>query len=162
MDHVKAAFVVHSHSGLDEVGVDGPTTLWRITKKNKKRGEHNTREDVEVAKIVVHPESDFGVPVHPIKEFAGETPEYNASLFQKMISGETTSISAAPHSSSSPSPSSSYAHTDFLLVNASVALVLVGKASTFKEGVILARKALCDNSTKNFVMKYISHTQTTL
>ena len=143
---IKKAMVVHSDSGLDEIGVDGPTTVWRV--ENGK----------VVEKYKITPE-DFGLPVHPVEHFcgmrpwketglclshlcSGDHPEHNVGLFRKILAGEEGPV------------------TDFLLANTAAALVVAEKAKTLKEGVEIARRALKDGTTQKFIEQYIQLTNT--
>ncbi|CAG8519552.1 10552_t:CDS:2 [Funneliformis caledonium] len=75
---------------------------------------------------------DFDLPSHPISAVKGGTPQENADLLIKLLSNEYEGPIL-----------------DFVLLNASAALVVAGLAKDFKDGVILARKSIRSGKAKN-------------
>jgi anthranilate phosphoribosyltransferase len=73
----------------------------------------------------VSPE-DAGLPYAPLESLKGGSPERNAAIASSILAGE-------------PGPP-----TDVVLLNASAALVVAGRARDLREGVALARAALAD------------------
>ena len=87
-------------------------------------------EDGQVIEIELHPE-EAGLPVHPFEAIVGGTPEENAAAFRDLLDG-------APG-----------AYRDAVLLNASAALVVAGKASDLKAGVEMASKSLDSGAAKD-------------
>ncbi|MEL7397418.1 MAG: anthranilate phosphoribosyltransferase [Pseudomonadota bacterium] len=87
-------------------------------------------EDGQVVEIELHPE-EAGLPVHPFEAIIGGTPEENAAAFRDLLDG-------APG-----------AYRDAVLLNASAALVVAGKASDLKAGVEIASESLDSGAAKD-------------
>ncbi|MEM9241559.1 MAG: anthranilate phosphoribosyltransferase, partial [Pseudomonadota bacterium] len=87
-------------------------------------------EDGQVVEIDLHPE-EAGLPVHPFEAIVGGTPEENAAAFRDLLDG-------APG-----------AYRDAVLLNASAALVVAGKASDLKAGVEMASESLDSGAAKD-------------
>ncbi len=107
------AFVVHGLDGLDEISTLGNTVISTL-----KYGEVNTRK--------VFPE-DFGVKKASVNSVEGGTPEANAEVLFKVISGQC---------------SSNDAKTDIVIVNSAAGIILGGKAEEFRKGMELARESI--------------------
>ncbi|MCT4559284.1 MAG: anthranilate phosphoribosyltransferase [Pelagimonas sp.] len=86
-------------------------------------------EDGSIRECEVHPE-DFGLPVHPFESIVGGTPEDNAQAFRALLDGE--------HS----------AYRDAVVLNASAALTVAGKASDLRDGVAMARDSIDSGQAK--------------
>ncbi|MEO0749633.1 MAG: anthranilate phosphoribosyltransferase [Pseudomonadota bacterium] len=87
-------------------------------------------EDGQVVDLELHPE-EAGLPVHPFEAIVGGTPEENAAAFRDLLDG-------APG-----------AYRDAVLLNASAALVVAGKASDLKAGVEIASESLDSGAAKD-------------
>ncbi len=105
----EAAWLVHGGDGTDEVAITGPTSVVAL--------KHGAITELEV-----HPE-EAGLPVHPIEEILGGTPEENVRRLRALLDG-------APG-----------AYRDSVLLNAAAALVVIGQAEDLKLGVEIA----CDS-----------------
>lgn len=77
----------------------------------------------QVAEREVHPE-EAGLPLHPFEAILGGTPEENAHAFRALLDG-------APG-----------AYRDAVLLNASAALLVAGRAASLPEGVEIARESI--------------------
>lgn len=110
------AMVVCGAEGLDEISCAGITYTWTLS------------EDGEITEGTLHPERDFGIPVHPLTDVKSSTPVENARILEQLLTSGTIS-------SSSPV-------TDFILINASALLVIAGIATDFKHGVTLGRESM--------------------
>lgn len=77
----------------------------------------------QISTFTVTP-ADFGLKPSPLEAVKGGTPQENAAILASIFKGE--------HSPK----------RDLIVLNAATALVLVGKVSTFKEGVHLAGQAI--------------------
>ncbi|MGC9368374.1 MAG: anthranilate phosphoribosyltransferase [Paracoccaceae bacterium] len=80
-------------------------------------------EDDKVVEREVHPE-DAGLPVHPFEAITGGTPEENGRALRAVLSGEKN------------------AYRDAVLLNASAALLIAGRAETLPEGVEMAAESI--------------------
>lgn len=107
---VERALVVHGEGGLDEISLSGETQVAEV--KNGK-----------VRRYTLTPE-DFGVMRAPLAALSGGTPEVNAEIIRRILSGE-------------PGP-----RRDIVVINAAAALVAAGVARDFREGTELAAKAI--------------------
>ena len=87
-------------------------------------------EDGQVVEIELHPE-EASLPVHPFEAIVGGTPEENAAAFRDLLDG-------APG-----------AYRDAVLLNASAAIVVAGKASDLKAGVEIASESLDSGAAKD-------------
>lgn len=102
----KAAMIVHSEDGLDEISICAKT---RVTELKNNR----------VRSYYVQPK-DFGLPKAESSAIKGGTKQENARIILDILRGEK-----GPR-------------RDIVLANASAALVVLGKAKNFKEGVNIA------------------------
>lgn len=80
-------------------------------------------ENGAVREFEVHPE-DAGLPVHPFEAILGGTPVENAAAFRALLDGAAG------------------AYRDAVLLNSAAALVVAGKASNLKDGVVMARSSI--------------------
>ncbi|NIY80442.1 anthranilate phosphoribosyltransferase [Celeribacter sp. HF31] len=104
------AWLVYGHEGMDEVSITGATSVAAL-------------ENGDIRSMELHPE-DAGLPVHPLKDILGGTPEENGKALRNLLMGETG------------------AYRDAVLMNAAAALVVADKAATLKEGVEIASESI--------------------
>ncbi|WP_321362943.1 anthranilate phosphoribosyltransferase [uncultured Celeribacter sp.] len=104
------AWLVYGHEGMDEVSITGATSVAAL-------------ENGDIRSMELHPE-DAGLPVHPLKDILGGTPEENGKALRNLLKGETG------------------AYRDAVLMNAAAALVVADKATTLKEGVEIASESI--------------------
>ncbi|OCF33646.1 anthranilate phosphoribosyltransferase [Kwoniella heveanensis CBS 569] len=124
---VERALVVCGKEGLDEISCAGETWTWWL-------------ENGEIKKGTIHPTEDFGLATHPLSSVRGATPDLNALTFQAIMSNSAApSHLSAPASPDSPSMQ---AILDYVLLNAAALLHVSGKASSWKDGVRIAREAI--------------------
>jgi len=112
----EAAWLVHGADGMDEISITGPTSVAALS-----GGMIAARE--------VHPE-DAGLPVHPLKDILGGTPDENATAFRALLEG-------APG-----------AYRDAVLLNAAAALLVAGKTESLKGGVDIACESIDSGKAK--------------
>ncbi len=86
--------------------------------------------DGTVTEREVHPE-EAGLPVHPFEAILGGTPAENGVAFRALLDGAAG------------------AYRDAVLLNASAALVLAGKAKTLPEGVEIAAESIDSGKAKS-------------
>ena len=77
----------------------------------------------------VHPEQ-AGLPVHPFEAIIGGSPAENAKAFNALMDGEQG------------------AYRDAVLLNASAALLVAGKAESLKAGVAMAAESIDSGAAK--------------
>jgi anthranilate phosphoribosyltransferase len=126
---MKRALVVHGREVLDELSIEGPSKVWELN------------EDGNILVYEVTP-SDFGVESFPLKEVASGTPEENVRELRELLAGRGRS-----------------AVREMVLMNASAALYVAGKASNFKEGVAMARAAITDGRATRSCEAYVAASQ---
>ncbi|NQU74627.1 MAG: anthranilate phosphoribosyltransferase [Candidatus Omnitrophica bacterium] len=107
---IKAAMVVHSEDGLDEISISAKTKITEL--KNK-----------AVKSYTVEPK-DFGLTIQDISKIKGGTKGENAKITLGLLEGQKGPA------------------RDIVLMNAGAALVVLGKAKDFKDGVKLAEEAI--------------------
>lgn len=106
----EVAWLVHGADGTDEISICGPTSAALLM-------------DGKITSAEMHPE-DAGLPVHPLKDILGGSPDENAAAFSALLDG-------APG-----------AYRDAVLLNAAAAFVIAGKANDLKEGVEIAVESI--------------------
>lgn len=104
------AWLVYGHEGIDEVSITGATAVAAL--------EHG-----DIRSMEIHPE-DAGLPVHPLKDILGGTPEENGKAMLNLLKGETG------------------AYRDAVLMNTAAALVVADKAESLKDGVEIAVESI--------------------
>ncbi|MCR9068880.1 MAG: anthranilate phosphoribosyltransferase [Rhodobacteraceae bacterium] len=115
----EAAWLVHGGDGTDEVSITGPTAVAML-------------KDGRVTGAQVHPE-DAGLPVHPLRDILGGSPEENGVAFRALLEG-------APG-----------AYRDAVLLNAAAALVVAEQAGDLKAGVEMARESIDSGAARRAV-----------
>lgn len=88
----------------------------------------------------IHPERDFGLPLHPLSTVKGGTPEDNAQTFNAILDN----TGPPPHlaNNTAEDAPSLDAIRDYVLINAAALLHISGRAPTWRDGVALARESL--------------------
>lgn len=110
------AWLVHGDDGSDEVSICGATQVAKL-------------EDGKITEGEIHPE-DAGLPVHPLRDILGGSPEENGRAFAALLEG---------------APS---AYRDAVLLNAACALVVADHASDLRAGVEMARDSIDSGKAK--------------
>ena len=110
------AWLVHGDDGSDEVSICGATQVAKL-------------EDGKITGDEIHPE-DAGLPVHPLRDILGGSPEENGRAFAALLEG---------------APS---AYRDAVLLNAACALVVADHASDLRVGVEMARDSIDSGKAK--------------
>jgi len=124
----KRAFVVHGHDGLDEISVCAPT---RVSELN----------DGLVRTYDIHPEQFFGEQADS-DTLIGGTPEMNADITRKILSGEEKGPKR-----------------NVVLLNASAALVAAGKAADIQKGIHKAEDAIDSGKAMEKLENLVKFTQ---
>ena len=109
----KEAIVVHGLDGLDEISTLGYTIVSRL-----KNGEVKTRK--------MQPD-DFGVKKTNIQLLEGGTPEVNAEVLFRILSGHTNGYDP---------------QTEIVLINSAAGIMLGEKVEDLKSGVELGRESI--------------------
>ena len=104
------AWLVYGSDGTDEITITGTTAVAAL-------------EDGKIHSRELHPE-DAGLPVHPLRDILGGTPEENGKAMRALLLGEKG------------------AYRDAVLLNTAAALVVADKAADLKEGVALAEASI--------------------
>ncbi len=120
---VKRGMVVYGQDKLDEISMSSPTTVAEI-------------RDGWFKNYVIKPE-DFGFERCTKEELVGGTPEENAEITRKILSGEKGPKRNA------------------VLMNAGASLYIGGKADSIKEGVELAAKIIDSGEAMKTLEKII-------
>ncbi len=109
----KHALVVHSLDGMDELSISGKSVFWEVNAQGVL-----PPSEVEPA--------DFGFKKTAISDIRGGTPEENAAILRRVLSGEKGAV------------------RDVVVLNAAAALYAGNRASDLREGARLA-EATIDN-----------------
>ena len=112
----EVVWLVHGADGTDEISICGPTSAAVL-------------QDGKIMSAEIHPE-DAGLPVHPLKDILGGSPDENAAAFCALLDG-------APG-----------AYRDAVLLNAAAALVIAGKVNDLKEGVEIAAESIASGAAR--------------
>jgi anthranilate phosphoribosyltransferase len=109
----REAMVVHGLDGLDEISTIGRTLLAWL-------------RDDEIQTLETTPQ-DFGLRRAQLAELRGATPEENAEITFRILTGRTDSDDPK---------------RDIVLINAAAGIIVGGKADVFDEGLELARESI--------------------
>lgn len=112
----EVVWLVHGADGTDEMSICGPTSVAVL-------------KDGKITSAEMHPE-DAGLPVHPLKDILGGSPDENADAFRALLDG-------APG-----------AYRDAVLLNSAAALVIAGKADHLKGGVEIAAESIASGAAR--------------
>ncbi|MDE0523430.1 MAG: anthranilate phosphoribosyltransferase [Boseongicola sp.] len=112
----EVVWLVHGADGTDEMSICGPTSVAVL-------------KDGKITSAEMHPE-DAGLPVHPLKDILGGSPDENAAAFRALLDG-------APG-----------AYRDAVLLNSAAALVIAGKADHLKHGVEIAADSIASGAAR--------------
>ncbi len=119
----KAAWVVHGADGMDELSISGPSQVVELKDGNLRRFQ-------------VSPE-EAGLPVSPIEDIKGGSPDVNAKALVQALSGVES------------------AYRNAVLYNAAAGLVIAGRAAGLREGVSMARDAIDSGRAHTTLMKMV-------
>ncbi len=112
----EAVWLVHGADGTDEMSICGPTSVAVL-------------KDGKITSAEMHPE-DAGLPVHPLKDILGGTPDENAAAFRALLDGVPG------------------AYRDAVLLNSAAALVIAGEADHLKNGVEIANESIASGAAR--------------
>ena len=121
------ALVVSSEDGLDEVSVSGATSVVRMI-------------GGEAQAFTIRPE-DLGVDAAPADAFGPGSPEQNADIARRVLSGE-------------PGPSRA-----LTVVNAGAALCAAGRARSIEQGARRAEEAIDSGAARERLERYLEKTR---
>ncbi len=134
--------VVHGADGLDEITLDGPTTITELKVESRKQKAENRKSKVE-SPLLRPPSSDLrpptggggvhtrtitpgdlGLPRVPRERLAGGDAADNARIALSVLGGD-------------PGPA-----RDIVLANAAAAIYVAGRAHSLRQGVVEAARAI--------------------
>ena len=107
---VCSAMVVHSHDGLDEISTAAPTQVTEL-------------RDGEIRSYVIEPQA-YGFARCTLADYQGGTPEDNARIIQRVLSGEQGF------------------KRDIVLMNAAAGLVVADAAANISDGLRMAAASI--------------------
>ncbi len=112
----EVVWLVHGADGTDEISICGPTSVAVL-------------KDGKITSAELHPE-DAGLPVHPLRDILGGSPDENAAAFRALLDG-------APG-----------AYRDAVLLNSAAALVISGNADHLASGVEIAAESIASGAAR--------------
>uniref|UniRef100_UPI0035619594 anthranilate phosphoribosyltransferase n=1 Tax=Actibacterium sp. TaxID=1872125 RepID=UPI0035619594 len=121
------AWLVHGSDGTDELTITGKTDVAAL-------------ENGKITGFEVHPE-DAGLPVHPLRDILGGTPEENGIALRALLEGTKG------------------AYRDAVLLNAAAALMVADKVSTLKDGAAMAAESIDSGAAMRAVQTLAKITQ---
>jgi anthranilate phosphoribosyltransferase len=129
---VRRAFVVHGADGLDEISISGETAISEL-------------RDGIVRSYTVTPE-DFGLHRAPLSAIQGGDAKHNAEIIHKILG---RSMLYRPHGP----------YREIVLANAAAALVAVGRATDFLDGVSIAAKSIDSGAARERLEALVAFSQ---
>lgn len=125
----RAAIVVHSTDGIDEISIEKPTLVWEVA-----------GEPLSISEYTISP-TDFGVGTHPLTTVTGGTAEERVAAFRKVLDGGD-----GPY-------------RDFIVINAAAGLRAAGVTPDFKAAADIVKAALDSGKAKETVAAYVKASQ---
>ncbi len=129
---VQRAFVVHGADGLDEISIGGETSLAEL-------------RDGTVRSYTVVPE-DFGLPRAPLESILGGDAKHNAQIVHKVLGRPLNRHEHGPH-------------RDVVCANAAAALVALGRATDWLDGVRIAAESIDSGAARERLEALVAFTQ---
>ena len=129
----KNSLVVHGHNNLDEVSIEGNTTIWQVTSNSVKRRK---------ARI-----SDFGLPESSLSNLIIESIAESASTIKDIFSGK-----GSDPLDNSPIVS----RRNAVVINAAAALVASGKTSSFQDAAEMAKISIDSGAAQSKLIELIN------
>ena len=126
---VKRAYVVHGMDGLDEISISGKTRISEIKKGGKITTYHITPEEL-------------GLHSSSISNITGGMPRTNASITLQVLKNEDKGP-----------------RRNVVLLNAAAAIMVIGKAEDFNEGLKVAYEAISSGKAYDKLQKFIAFTK---
>ena len=114
------ALVVHGESGADEVDIEGHTLMYQVTPEMLKR--RRTRP------------ADFGLPEGDRDHLIAESVEHSAEIIRSVLAGIGGEHNAPP--------SAERSRYNAVAINAAVALLAAGEASSFNDAALMAKDSI--------------------
>ncbi|CAI9108442.1 OLC1v1008031C1 [Oldenlandia corymbosa var. corymbosa] len=127
---IRRALVFRSDQGFDEISPLGPAQVLDVTPE-------------KIDQFSFDP-LDFGIPHYPIEKLRGGTPNHNAAVLKRMLSGYR-----------GPTADAFVIDLPFLCVlNSAAALFVCGRVSSLADGVALARRTLESGEVLNILNRW--------
>jgi len=129
------SLVVNGHNNLDEISIEGSTTIWEVNKDKVKR--RKTRI------------SDFGLPESEINNLIINSIKESADTIKQIFSGE----------GSDPLDNSPIAsRRNAVLINTAASLVAAGKTSSFLDATEMAKISIDSGAAQSKLLELIAMT----
>ena len=128
----KNSLVVNGHNNLDEISIEGNTTIWQVSENKVKR--RKTRI------------SDFGLPESSISNLIIGSVSESADTIKRVFSGE---------GSDSLDTSNIASRRNAVLINTAAALVATGKAESFNNATEMAKTSIDSGSAQSKLLELI-------
>jgi anthranilate phosphoribosyltransferase len=123
----RRALVVCGQDGLDELGLSGENQIWHL-------------EDGSVRTYTIKAQ-EVGLAPAPIEALKGGSPQENADIMRRVLSGEDGPI------------------RDAVVLNSAGAIMAGGKANSPKEGAELARQAIENGAAASALHRLVELSQ---
>ena len=130
---VEKALVVSSADGLDEMSTAGRTHVVEVTGAGEEAQAQIERYELAV--------EDVGLAPAPREALAGGSPDHNAAIARRILSGE-------------PGPP-----RDLAVLNAGAAIYVAGGADSIEAGVHAAESAIDEGEAERTLERFVAHTR---
>ena len=124
------SLLVRSEDGLDEISIAAPTTVYEVTPDG-------------VRSFTVTPQ-ELGVRVHALDEVVGASPQENAAVTRRVLSGDVADGTSAA--------------LELVVANAGAGILVGGGADTLADGVERAREAISSGAAHSVMERFVKRT----
>jgi len=126
------ALVVCGYEGLDEISPAGKTHVWELEVSG------------DIKEYSLSPE-EFGLASHSLSTVASGSPDENASTVRDLVDGQLPE---------------GHPILDYVLQNTAALLYVSGSASSFRNGVEIARESITSGGAKRALDKFVAAVKT--
>ena len=127
------SLVVNGHNNLDEVSIEGNTTIWQVSGDSVKRRR---------ARI-----SDFGLPESNLNNLVVDSISQSAETIKNIFSGD-----GADPLDKSPIAS----RRNAVIINSASALVAAGKTSSFHDAAEMAKTSIDSGAAQSKLLELVN------